>query len=308
LDLSLIINESDRHPLDALRTAIGELRAEGHRVDARLTFEPGDAERFAREAVEAGRDRVIACGGDGTINCVVNGMFAALPFTGEERDLPALGIVPLGTANDLAGYLGLPTDPAEAVRVAVRGQAWPADVGRVNERYFLNVSTAGFGAEATTETAEEAKRMLGSLAYVVTGVQKFVALEARHARFGGEDLIYEGGFLLFAVGNARRTGGGNWLTPRAAMDDGLLDVCVVRTMPRVDFMRLLPDLRAGRHVGNPNVIYRQVRDLRVECDEELSINADGEALTSSDLHYTLAARRLRLMVGRPPDGREGPDA
>lgn len=295
MHISFIINESEQEVLDALRAEIASLREVGHRVEPRLTFEAADAERFALEAARGGADLVVACGGDGTLNGAVNGLMRH-----EGEGVPALGIVPLGTANDLAGFLELPADVPGAVRTAVEGRAWPVDVARVNDRFFLNVSTAGFGAEATKETADDAKRMLGSLAYVVTGVQKFVALEPRQARFTGDELVYEGEFLLYAVGNAGRTGGGNWLTPRAAMDDGLLDVCIVREMPRVDFVRLMPELRAGRHIGNPNVIYRHVRALTVECDEPLSVNADGEPVDGRTLRYGVAERRLSLMVGTAP--------
>ncbi|MBV9774346.1 MAG: lipid kinase YegS, partial [Gemmatimonadetes bacterium] len=172
------------------------------------------------------------------------------------------------------------------------------DVALVNGTPFLNVSTGGLGAEATEEAPVEVKRLLGPLAYFVTGVKKFVALNPSHARFtdGGGSSLYDGPFLIFAVGNCRRTGGGNRLTPRADPGDGLLDVCVVGEMPRRDLLTLLPDLRAGRHLEHPAVVYRQVRELRVESEEELSVNVDGEPIGGRILSYTLSPHRIELSL------------
>ncbi|NIR61205.1 MAG: YegS/Rv2252/BmrU family lipid kinase, partial [Gammaproteobacteria bacterium] len=233
--------------IEELRAVVRRLRAEGHEVTPRLTFEAGDAVHFAREAVRARVDLVIAVGGDGTVNEVVNGL-------GRARWQPRLGIVPIGTANDFAAGLGLPHAVPEAVRVAVAGRAVAVDVARVNRRLFVNVSTGGFGAEATEHTSLETKRLLGPLAYLVTGVREFVELHPTRGRFTVDGRpFYAGEFLLFAVGNARRTGGGSVLTPRAEFGDGKLDLMVVEAMPRLEFLALLPDLRAGTHLESPGV-------------------------------------------------------
>jgi diacylglycerol kinase (ATP) len=260
---------------------------------------------MAREAAERGSDLVIAAGGDGTINEVVNGLHDWLRGEdGHEGAAPRLGIIPLGTANDFAGALGIPGEVAAAVEIAVHGDELAVDVGIVQDRCFLNVSTGGFGAEATEEASAEVKRALGPLAYLVTGVKKFVSLEPLEARVtAGDEVIADGRFLLFAVGNCRRTGGGNWLTPEADLTDGLLDLCLVREMSRVDFLRLLPDLRAGNHVDNANVIYRQLAQIAVESEAELSVNADGEPLSGRRFVYRVSDHRLRVRV--PPEAAGG---
>jgi diacylglycerol kinase (ATP) len=294
--IAFIVNAPDPATVAALRTEVSGLREGGHEVSARLTFEGGDAVHFASEAVAAGAELIVAAGGDGTLNEVVNGMMQCVASrSGTEP--PRLGLVPLGTANDFAAYLGLPTEIEAAVDTAVSGRARHCDVGRVNDRYFLNVSTAGFGAEATQETPSEVKRALGSVAYLVTGVQKFARLQPSIARFTMDgEFVFEGGFLLFAVGNTTLTGGGNRLTPEARIDDGLLDVCVVRDMARAELVRLLPELRAGRHIGHPAVVYRQARSLTVEAAAELSINADGEPMSGRAFHYRLADRHIMVMA------------
>ncbi|HEX8246000.1 MAG TPA: YegS/Rv2252/BmrU family lipid kinase [Longimicrobium sp.] len=286
--------------VDDVRAGVEKLRAGGHEVEAHVTFEPGDAARFATEAARRGAELVVAAGGDGTVNEVVNGLLAGSP--GDAAAAPRLAILPLGTANDLASGLGIPTDDAEAaLAVAVAGVPFCVDVPTVNGRCFLNVSTGGFGAEATDESSEGLKSVLGPVAYVVTGVRKFVRLEPSRARFtAGGQALHDGEFLVFAVGNARRTGGGMHLTARAEMDDRLLDVCIIEEMGRLEFARIAAQIRAGGHVDHPRVTYRQVPSLSVEADEELSVNADGEPMSARRFDYTFAPGRLTLMVPERP--------
>jgi diacylglycerol kinase (ATP) len=295
---TVIINESDQARLQELREAIEALRTAGNEVRPRITFEAGDARWMAREACEAGCDLVIAAGGDGTINEVVNGLHDWLRSReGSERTAPRLGIVPLGTANDFAGALGIPGDVPAAMEVAVKGRELAVDVGMVEDRCFVNVSTGGFGAEATEEASNEAKRVLGPIAYLITGVRKFATLQPLTARVtSGAGTIAEGHFLLFAVGNCRRTGGGNFLTPEADPTDGLLDLCLVEEMSRVEFLRILPQLRAGEHIDHPQVVYRQLPEITLESEEELSVNADGEPLSGRRFSYSVSPYRVRVMV------------
>jgi diacylglycerol kinase (ATP) len=292
--ITLIANVPRPEVVAELQAWVDGARAAGHEVRPLLTFEGGDAERFAREAAAGGAELVIAAGGDGTVNGVANGLHAA--HRAGVGELPRVAIVPLGTANDLANALGIPEEVEAALRLAVEGEARAVDLGIVGERCFLNVSSGGIGAEATEETSSESKRALGALAYLVTGVRKFAALQPSHARFTDHEVIYDGPFLLFAVGNAWRTGGGNLLTPRADMADGLLDLCIVKECTRMEFLKLMPELRSGEHLENPAVIYRQVPCVRVEAAQALSVNADGEPQEGSVFVYRLAEERLRLVV------------
>lgn len=289
--ISIIIRPRERmEGLEQLRSAVQRLRDAGHTVRPRLTFEGGDAIRYARSAANAGADLVIAVGGDGTLNEVVNGVMAT-DWNGR------LGLIPTGTANDFAAGLEIPLDVEEALGVAVGGRPIPVDVARVNDRYFINVSTGGFGALATEETPSESKKLLGPWAYLITGVRKFAELRPASARFEATDgEVYSGPVMLFAVGNARRTGGGSMLTPRAEFGDGKLDVLIVPGMPRMDFLSLLPDLRAGTHVDHPAVHYFQTPRLLVESQESLSVNADGEPQRGQEFRYTMADRGLTMMV------------
>ena len=165
LRIALIAKPVDASVIKELRVAVESLREAGHHVRPRLTFDAGDATRFARAATKGGADLVIAAGGDGTINDVVNGMFAA------RAAMPRLGIVPLGTANDFAHGLNIPGTIAEAFAVAVSGQAAEIDVASVNDRCFVNVSTGGFGPDITDAASAKSKQRYGKLAYLFSAVK-----------------------------------------------------------------------------------------------------------------------------------------
>ena len=293
--LGLIINGA-RANHTILRDVVTELRARGHTVEPRVTFEEGDAIVAARAAAERGVDAVVAVGGDGTVNEVLNGLAGAAT---------ALGIVPLGTANDFARQAGIPSAPADALQLVIHQPPATIDTIALNGRRFINVSTAGIGAEATAETPREAKQALGPLAYAITGVRKLTQLEAHRARFAGPGFEHRCPFLLFAVGNARETGGGTALTPRASVTDGLLDLCIVEEMPRAELARLLLRLKRGEHLDHPGVVYVQLPSLTVDVQHDITVNVDGEPTQQRELTYTVGAGDLRVHVARLP-GDDGP--
>jgi diacylglycerol kinase (ATP) len=281
---------ADESRLEEVRAAVEALRTEGHRVSVRLTFEAGDARRFARSAARAGMDVVVAAGGDGTVNEVVNGLVRA----GGET---SLGVVPLGTANDFATSLGIPVEIEAALRLAASGTARPVDIARVNRRCFINVSTGGFGADSSQSAGRGLKKHLGGLAYILSGVENIVNFDVHHGRFlvdGTE--VYAGGFVFFAAGNARQTGGGTPLTPLAQMGDGRLDIMLVHEMSRLQFMALLPEIRAGTHLDSPHVSYHRGDELVVECDAPLLVNADGEHVAGESFRYDIMPRPLYVVT------------
>ena len=265
-----------------LRHMVGWVRERGHLVELAVTWDAGDAAAFAATAADRGVDVVVAVGGDGTLNEVVNGL--------DGRDTP-LGVVPLGTANDFARQLGIPADADHAMDVVLLKEPVRMDTASLNGRRFVNVSSGGVGAEATAETPTQAKATLGALAYAITGVRKIAGFAPYRGRFRGagasrgDDFALDGEFLLFGVGNGRATGAGTLLTPRASVTDGLIDVCVVEAMPRREFGRLLLRFKRGEQIGQPGVHYARVRSLLVEADAPLSVNVDGEHATLERMDY-----------------------
>jgi lipid kinase YegS len=289
-DITLIVHGARaEHP--PLRHLVEWVREKGHNVRVRVTWEAGDAEALTRDAAAAGTDVVVAVGGDGTVNEVVNGL--------DGSDV-AFGIVPLGTANDFARQTGIPLDVDHAMDVILLREARRIDTASLNGRRFLNVSSGGVGAEATAETPTDAKEALGMFAYAITGVRKLVELAPHRARFTapGFDLATE--FLLFAVGNGRTTGGGTSITPQASVTDGLLDVCIVEAMPRAEFAKLVLRIRNGDHVGEDGVHYLQVPTIDIISADAISVNIDGEPSGARRLQYRARRGDLRIHLPHLP--------
>lgn len=280
-----------------LRHMVSWVRDRGHLVELRVTWDPGDAAAFAADAADRGVDVVVAVGGDGTLNEVVNGL--------DGRDTP-LGVVPLGTANDFARQIGVPADADHAMDVVLLRAPLRMDTASLNGRRFVNVSSGGVGAEATAETPSQAKASLGALAYAITGVRKLAGFAPYTGRFRGDDFTLEGEFLLFGVGNGRATGAGTLITPRASVSDGLIDVCVVEAMPRKDFAKLLMKFKRGRQIGEPGVHYASVRTLIIEADAPLSVNVDGEHQTLERMEYHARPADLWVHAAHLPGAEPSP--
>jgi diacylglycerol kinase (ATP) len=279
------------------RHMVGWVKERGHAVDVRVTYARGDAESLARDAAAAGADVVVAVGGDGTLNEVVNGL--------DGFDTP-LGVLPLGTANDFARQAGIPADADHAMDVILLRKPVRMDTASRNGRRFLNVSAGGIGAEATAETPSQVKASLGPLAYAISGLRKLSEFAPRRARFQGGGYVLDTDFLLFAVGSGLATGGGTPVTPHASTTDGLFDLCVVEGMTRREFARVAVRLRRGEHVGHPGVHYVRLPELVIHSETPISVNVDGEISNGSRLHYRARPRDLNVhVVHRPGEGREG---
>jgi lipid kinase YegS len=276
---------------DAFRTGIVQQRAVGHRIKVRVTKKEGDARRFAAEADDA--DLLIAAGGDGTLNEVVHGLMDL-----SKAARPALGVVPLGTANDFASGCGIPRDPEQALALCLEGQRVPVDVGKANEHWFLNAASVGFGAAVTATTPPELKRLLGPAAYTVMGA--ILAMNVHHyrGRLTLPDREITGSGPVAIVGNGCQTGGGVQVTPRARIDDGLLDVLVVRQIPPIALLTAARELQELSPDGE-FISYRQTPWAEVYPEEAIPVNLDGEPVRFSNVRYEVVRGAIRFVV--PPN-------
>jgi lipid kinase YegS len=276
---------------DALQTAIARQRAIGHTIEVRVTSEKGDARRFVAEAGEV--DLVIAAGGDGTLNEVIHAFMDL-----SEAARPVLGVVPLGTANDFATGCGIPHDPEQALALCIEGTEVAIDVGKANEHWFLNAASIGFGAEITANTPPELKHLLGPAAYAVMGA--ILAMNVHHyrGRLTLPDREIAGSGPVAIVGNGRQAGGGLQVTPRARVDDGLLDVLMVRDIPALALLTAARELQELSPDGE-YINYWQTPWAEVHTEEAIPVNLDGEPMQFSSVRYEAVPRAIRLIV--PPD-------
>jgi len=281
-----------------LKTAVYTLRKDGHVVEVRVTWEPGDAARLTSEAVaEAGRgkiDCIVAGGGDGTINEVFAAAYAAgLP--GE----CSLGVLPMGTANDFAHSAGVPTrDIMAALRIAASAPRRWIDVGLVNGRVFVNLVSGGFGSRVTVETDPKLKQRLGGLAYAITGISHFAELSENKGKFRAEGFSWEGHFLALAIGNGRQAGGGIPLCPNALIDDGLLDLMILPALDRAArlqaFSHLLQEGAAGIRA---NLVTKRSSWIEYESEHDLNVNLDGEPTVLNRFRVETRRRVLPVRLG-----------
>lgn len=297
----LIINgKSAGNP--ALREAVNEQRQAGMQITVRATWEGGDAADIAELSDTMGITHVIACGGDGTVSEVMNGLMR-LPH--DRR--PALGIVPLGSANDFATSVGLPLEPGPALAAARALSAYPIDVVRVTAgaggesatSYYINMTTGGFGAEITSSTPKTLKRLLGGGAYSLMG-----ALKAwRHRSYRGtlhwDEKEESASLLLLALGNGRQSGGGQVLGPRAKLDDGRLDVLLVKDFSSVtELSKLISELQSFPSEGR-FVRYFTTTQLTLTTqvgDPPWPLTLDGEARCYDHFCAEVVPLALRVLL------------
>ena len=280
----------------AVREAVTALREQGVRLDVRVTWEGGDAERYVAEAIADGVDVVIAGGGDGTLSEVAT----TLAHRDESAEaLPALALLPLGTANDFASACGIPADPEAALRLVRDGAAVPMDLLKLDANgqahWAANLASGGFGTEVTTETNEGLKKLLGGLAYVVTGLSKLGRIEPQRARLRGPGFAWEGEFIALGIGNGRQAGGGQALCPEALIDYGLLAVTVVPPLQGELLGTVGTALAAGKDAALDGVaVRRQLSWIEIEAPQTLTLNLDGEPVQAMAFRIQCMPKRLRM--------------
>ncbi|MEG7358247.1 lipid kinase YegS [Pseudomonas citronellolis] len=276
---------------DEVRAAVLARREAGWRLDVRVTWEEGDAERLVGEALAAGYPTLVAGGGDGTARAVVEALYRA--------DAEAsLALLPLGTANDFARAAGIPLEPAAALGL-LEEAARPIDLGEVEGRIFLNMATGGFGSTVTANTSEDLKKALGGAAYLLTGISRFSEVHSAEGHFRGPGFDWQGEFLALGIGNGRQAGGGHPLCAQALADDGLLDVSILPAPG--DMLSALGSL-LGSGGGLQELFVRaRLPWLELEAGEGLAINLDGEPLQTSRARFEVrpAALRLHLPADSP---------
>jgi diacylglycerol kinase (ATP) len=271
---------------ERLRSRIGTL-------DIVITVAEGDASETARQAVQDGYDHLFIAGGDGTLNEALNGVASAGGL-----DAVTFGVIPLGTGNDFATALGLPDDVEAAIDQLLGSDAVLVDVGRLNDRCFVNVSAGGFLAEVSDAVNPRLKTVAGKLAYLIGGAQVILDYEpvrAQLRRVDGAAAPEDMALYAFAVCNSRLVGGGRLIAPDALVDDGELDVCLIHAMPTLEFLTLLRRVSDGEHVEDDRVAYFRTRELELAFDRPIKVNTDGQVLEADRCCYRILPQAARFL-------------
>ena len=252
-----------------LPSILERLEAAGYESSSHATTGAGDAIKAARLASERKFELVIAAGGDGTINEVISGL-------AELSHRPKLGIIPAGTSNDFARALDVPKSIDVACDAICSGYEIPIDIGKVADRYFVNVAGGGTLTELTYEVPSKLKTMIGQLAYYVKGIEKLPEIHPFSVRIEYDENVFEGEIMLFLVLNTSSTGGFEKLAPKASLNDGKFDLLILKKSNLGDFIRVFNSAVSGEHIHDKAIVYAQASIIKIEPKEEVQLNLDGE--------------------------------
>lgn len=272
-----------------LSEILQRLEQGGIETSTHATIGEGDATLAASDAVDRGFDIIIAAGGDGTLYEVINGM------AGKENR-PKLGIIPLGTTNDFARALGIPKYWEFACDLIVAQHTRAIDVGKANQRYFINIAGGGSMTELTYEVPSKLKTMIGQLAYYMKGLEKLPRLRPIEVHVKSPEFEGHEDIMLFLVANSNSVGGFEKLAPLASLDDGLLDVLMLRKCNLAEFLRIASMALRGEHVNDPHIIYFRTSELQITTADYVQLNLDGEFGGTMPVKFSVLPSHLDIIV------------
>lgn len=256
------------------------------------TPEPNSSQNEAKRAAQAGFNLIIAAGGDGTINEVVNGI---APL----KHRPKLGIIPAGTTNDYARALKIPREsPIEAAKVIANGKTVKMDIGRANDKYFVNIAAGGLLSELTYAVPSEFKTLFGYLAYLVKGAELLPRVKPINMHLEYDDGVYDGKASMFFLALTNSVGGFEQIVPDASLDDGKFTLIVVKTSNLLEMMRLITMvLNGGKHINDANILYVKTSKLVAKpVDEKMMINIDGEYGGDAPMKFKNLKRHIEIFA------------
>lgn len=272
---------------DRLAVAPAWLRLHGWTVDVVTSRGGGHTTALARDAAERGYDVVIAAGGDGTINEVVNGIAGTST---------ALAALPAGTANVWAREAGIPSHPGSVAAMVDRGRRVCVDLGLAGDRYFLLMASLGLDSMVTATISKSAKARFGRNAYVAEGLRAAVRYHGVQAAITVDGTTTTMPLLLALFGNTRSYGGMISISNRASATDGLLDMVLYRAGGLPAFGMHVLRTAAGLHVGPMGADYRQVREALVTTTTPVPVQADGEIIGQTPMRFSIAPKALDVIV------------
>ncbi|MFN2541977.1 MAG: diacylglycerol kinase family protein [Chthoniobacterales bacterium] len=254
----------------------------------RATDQPGEATELARHAVEEGFQKIVAAGGDGTINEVVNGLAGSSAV---------LGLLPVGTVNVFATELGLSVHNLQSCWDVIQANhTRVVDLPSANGKYFVQLAGVGLDAQAVKETSLALKRNFGPLSYLISAAQIAARQPPRLFVESENSPIRDSSFVL--IGNGRHYGGPFPFFKHAANDDGLLDVVAFKQLGYLEIIKYLQDVFFSSDIRLPEVEYFQTRRLRITSDQDVPVEVDGELAGNCPVEFAIRDQRLRVLA--PP--------
>ena len=279
--------------VDQGNDTVEQLRDTAGSASVRLTRNSGEATRIARQAVDEGCELVVAAGGDGTLNEVVNGV-------GPHVDRVRVGLIPLGTGNDFARVLNLPATIEGCIDVLRDGHTRQVDLVRVTSdqvRHFVNVSAGGFSGTVGEKLTPEIKKSWGPLAYIRCAAEALPELRAYRTRVVLDDTTpLELNLYNAIIANGRFVAGGTPVAPQASIDDGLLDLVLVPERPMGEIAAMVAQMLLGKHLASDAVVFRRAAKVYIDSTPGMWFNVDGELVGNEPATFEVLPRALQFVA------------
>ncbi len=253
----------------------------------KVTSKPAEAIQLAKNAAKEKYELVIAAGGDGTINEVVNGIINSKSI---------LGIIPLGTINILAMELGIPQNFTKALNLILTGSVKAIDIGKVNDRYFVLMAGFGMDSYAIYRTNLKLKKYIGALAYVISGIYSIFKYPPHKISVNIDNHRIDDTGYFVVVENVPSYGGKFKIAPYADVNDGLLDVCVFKKTGIFHTFRYFLGIALKKHIHYPDVRYYQCKKVELASNHNVLVHTDGDVIGSLPAQITVLRKKLKVLV------------
>lgn len=294
--IKIIINPSSgRQTIDSRVDYLSKLLLDdGYTLGKYYTSKKGDAIDETIKTCNSGEwDIIIACGGDGTVNEVATGIAKA------SNKLP-VAILSSGTVNDFANYMQLPNKITDFFQMIKDRHVIDIDLGKINNKYFVNVAAGGLLTDVGYQVPVEAKAVLGRMAYYFEGLRALIlqGIKPICINFESEEYTHEEEVLLFLISNSASIGGFKNLAPDADVLDGLLDVLIIRNSDIPELANIFFNVIKGEHINHPNVVYFKTKNILVKAKENMTIDIDGEAGGRLPANFKVVPKGMKLLINK----------
>lgn len=276
-------DKSFRHKIDMV---IDKLQRGGYEVTPFRTTSVEDIYRGVKTARDY--DIIIISGGDGSVNHTVNAMIQ------QDIKLP-LGILPSGTANDFAGHLKITKNIGDACKIIANGNTTELCLGKINDRYFVNVAAGGLLTDISQKIDINMKNTLGKMAYYIKGLEKIPEFKPINITVKNKGNIIKEKLFLFVILNGSMAGGFT-LAPDSTADDGMLNFIGIKTCNILDMINLFIKMLLGEHLESNNILYVKGSEFEVECDEKIETDIDGERGPEFPLSIRLSTKKIKVFT------------
>ena len=294
--IKLIINPSSgRQTIETKVDYLCKLLLDdGYIVGKYYTEKKEDATKETIKTCSSGQwDIIVACGGDGTVNEVATGIAKS------NNKLP-VAILSSGTVNDFANYMNLPNRIPDFFEMIKRMHIVDIDLGKINNKYFVNVAAGGLLTDVGFQVPAEAKALLGRMAYYFEGLRALISegIEPIHISFESEEYTQEDDVLLFLVSNSSSIGGFKKLAPDADVLDGLLDVLIIKNSDIAELANIFFNVLKGDHINHPNVVYFKTKSILIRAKGNMTIDVDGEAGGRLPAHFKVVPKAMKVIINK----------